>query len=139
MILKKIIDKNYYSVQGVIEENTFSTHNVIYEELSSNKEKIRIVETLKTVNDDVELCKEVEDLKKSLQSFNIGALSIDQKKFREQRSKLKIWMVAVETMIAQLPTNFMLHARSSIEIQHMNVTWIRLEFNVSKITHGIYF
>ena len=91
------------------------------------------------VNDDVELCKEVEDLKKSLQSFNIGALSIDQKKFREQRSKLKIWMVAVETMIAQLPTNFMLHARSSIEIQHMNVTWIRLEFNVSKIIHDIYF
>jgi hypothetical protein len=56
----------------------------------SNEKEIGVAETLKTVNDDVELYKEVEDLQKSLQSFNIGALSIDQKNFfRKQSSKLR--------------------------------------------------
>jgi hypothetical protein len=77
--LKKIVDKNFYNVRSVIEEDTFNIHDAIYEEISSNEEKIWIAKTLKTVNDDVEFYKEVEDLQKSLQSFNIGTLSIDQK------------------------------------------------------------
>jgi hypothetical protein len=78
--------------------------------------EIGVAETLKTVNDDVELYKEIEDLQKSLQSFNIGALSIDQKNiFREQSSKLRKWMVAVEKMIARPPTSFMPRAGNNIE------------------------
>jgi hypothetical protein len=41
-------------------------------------------------NDDVEFYKNVKDLQKSLQSFNIGALSIYQKNFfREQSLKFE--------------------------------------------------
>jgi hypothetical protein len=76
--LKKIVDKSYYNVRVVIQEETFNTHDTIYEKLPSNEEEIGSAETLKIVNDDVEFYKEVEDLQKSLQSFNIGALSIDQ-------------------------------------------------------------
>jgi hypothetical protein len=75
LALKKIVDKSYYNVHGVIEEDTFCIINAIYEELPSNEEEIWNAETLKTVNDDVEFYKEVKDLQKSLQSFNIGALS----------------------------------------------------------------
>jgi hypothetical protein len=64
------------------------------------------------------LYKEVEDLQKSLQSFNIGALSIDQKNFfLEQSSKLRKLMIAVEKMIARPSTSFMPRAGSSIETQ----------------------
>ena len=76
--LKKIVDKSYYNVRVVIQEETFNTHDAIYEKLPSNEEEIGSAETLKIVNDDVEFYKEVEDLQKSLQNFNIGALSIDQ-------------------------------------------------------------
>jgi hypothetical protein len=135
LALKKIVDKSYYNVRGVIEEDTFNIHDAIYEEISSNEEEIGVAETLKTVNDDVELYKEVKDLQKSLQSFNIRALSIDQKNFfREQSSKLTKWMVAVEKMIARPRTSFMPRAGSNIETQQRNVTWTRLGFNVSKQT-----
>jgi hypothetical protein len=71
-----------------------------------------------------------------LQSFNIRALSIDQKNFfREQSSKLRKWMVAVEKMIARPPTSSMPCAGSSIGPKQRNVTWTRLGFNVSKTTH----
>ena len=66
LALKKIVDKSYYNVRGVIEEDTFNIDDAIYEELLSNEEEIGIAETLKTVNDDVEFYKEVEDLQKSL-------------------------------------------------------------------------
>ena len=58
------------------------------EELSSNEEEIGTTRTIKMVNDDIEFYKEVENLQKSLQSFNIGALSIDKKKICEQNLKL---------------------------------------------------
>jgi hypothetical protein len=88
--LKKIVDKSYYNVGGIIEEDTFCIHNAIYEKLPTNEEGVGIAKTPKTVKDDVELYKKVQDLQKSLQSFNIGALSIDQKNFlREQSSKLR--------------------------------------------------
>ena len=54
--------------------------------------------------------------------------------FREQSSKLRKWMVAVEKMIVRPPTSFMPRAGSSIETQQRNVTWTRLGFNVSKTT-----
>ena len=79
LALKKIVDKSYYNVRGVIEEDTFNIYDAIYKEIPSTEEEIGVAETLKTVNDDVELYKDVEDLQKSLQSFNIGTLSIDKK------------------------------------------------------------
>ena len=134
--LKKIIDKNYLNVRDIIEEDAFDIHNAIYEELPFNEEEIGIAKTLKTVNDDVKFYKEVEDLQKTLQNFNIGALSIDQRNFFcEQSLKLRKWMVAVEKMIARSPTNSMPCARISIEGRQMNLTWTRLGFNVSKTTH----
>jgi hypothetical protein len=33
LALKKIVDKSYYNVWGVIEEDTFNIHNAIYEEI----------------------------------------------------------------------------------------------------------
>jgi hypothetical protein len=46
LALKKIVDKSYYNVRGVIREYTFNIHDAIYEELPSNEEEIGIVETL---------------------------------------------------------------------------------------------
>ena len=89
LALKKIVDKSYYNVLGVIKDDIFCMHNAIYEELPPNEEEIRIVRTLETVNDDDEFYKEIEDLQKSLESFNIGALSINQKKICEQSSNLR--------------------------------------------------
>ena len=135
LALKKIVDKNYYNIQGVIKEDIFCIHNAMYEELSSNEEGIGIARTLDTVNDDIEFYLKIEDLQKSLQSFNIGILFIDQKKNREQSSKLRKLMIAVKKMIARPPTSSMLRAGSSIETQQRNVTWTRLGFNVPKTTH----
>ena len=81
LAFKRIVHRNYYNVRGVIEEHTFCIHNAICEELPINEEEIRIARTLETVNDDANFYKEVEDLQESLQSFDIGALYIDQNYF----------------------------------------------------------
>ena len=105
--------------------------NLIYEEISSNKEKIGVAITLEMVNDDVEFYKEIGYLQKLLQNFNIGALSIDQKDYLcEQSSKLKKWMVATRQPTSSIPC-----VGINIETQQRNVTWIKLGFNVPRTKH----
>lgn len=69
LAFKTIVDKSCYNGQIVIKVDTFCIYHAIYEELSSKKNE----RTFEMVNDDVEFYKNVEDLKKLLQNFNIGA------------------------------------------------------------------